>query len=73
MCIRDRFRHRAESLGLRAPEGTQLAAVDTGICHTENGEEMLDALKNAAKRGVDVRPVSYTHLDVYKRQTGGVL
>ena len=34
------FRHRAESLGLRAPEGTQLAAVDTGICHTENGEEM---------------------------------
>ena len=34
------FRHRAESLGLRAPEGAQLAAVDTGICRTENGEEM---------------------------------
>ena len=34
------FRHRAERLGLRAPEGAQLAAVDTGICRTENGEEM---------------------------------
>ena len=34
------FRHRAESLGLRAPEGAQLAAVDTGICRTENGEKM---------------------------------
>lgn len=34
------FRHRAESLGLRAPEGAQLAAVDTGICRTEAGEEM---------------------------------
>ena len=57
---------------------------------------MLDALKNAAKRGVDVRlilpgipdkklvfrlsrsyylpllrAVSYTHLDVYKRQADG--
>ena len=34
------FRRRAESLGLRAPEGAQLAAVDTGICRTEAGEEM---------------------------------
>ena len=33
---------------------------------------MLRHIKNTSERGNDDEPVSYTHLDVYKRQKDGV-
>ena len=55
MCIRDRVRDTS----LRVPHGETGIVVDVKIFTRENGDELPPGVN---------KPVSYTHLDVYKRQ-----
>ena len=49
------------------PERVSMPDIDIDFCY-ERREEVIDYVKR--KYGEDhVAPVSYTHLDVYKRQT----
>ena len=40
---------------------------------TKANEQAADSLKEVEKRLTDMTPVSYTHLDVYKRQSQNAL
>ena len=52
MCIRDRIINRAKEEGISAPEVSE--------------KYIKEYFTDAA--ALNVKPVSYTHLDVYKRQ-----
>ena len=60
MCIRDRL--NAAAAALRAGDDTVLAIAES--CGFEN----LSYFNRMFKRRFGLTPVSYTHLDVYKRQ-----
>ena len=64
MCIRDRVRHRQELLrtSIRRLGGINLSWSDPG-------SSFLEAVFARGDRRLSPLPVSYTHLDVYKRQT----
>ena len=61
MCIRD---------SLQPNQGTNSAMIDTHVnLHHHLYENDLEEVLNRAKDGeIHGMPVSYTHLDVYKRQ-----
>ena len=68
MCIRDRGNNKEQ------PTREQAEATRLGILHQLIDDEILQqAAKKmnlvASDEEVDAKPVSYTHLDVYKRQT----
>ena len=67
MCIRDRHNVAAIASGI-ARSGADIIAIDgfrggTGAAPT----------RTRANVGIPIEPVSYTHLDVYKRQDEGPL
>ena len=67
MCIRDSAKALAQQVGRRAQcEEVERNAGDKFVGVQQDGEEDED--QRQPQRASD-RPVSYTHLDVYKRQT----
>ena len=68
---------RGEIFGLLGPNGagkTTLLSILEGLLRPERGTAVLDGIDvltnpQAAKSRLGVQPVSYTHLDVYKRQS----
>ena len=55
-------------LTLAAPDGGTLT-IDDAITYSSDGLKALrDAYINDANSALELNPVSYTHLDVYKRQ-----
>ena len=63
MCIRDRY----NSLGVYLPHSSHICAV---VAHDQNGDSQNTAVggDQGQVNAQRVIPVSYTHLDVYKRQ-----
>ena len=62
MCIRDRLEEEPEDFTVTGPN--MLTALPQSV--TLNYNEIAYALEKSL-----IKPVSYTHLDVYKRQVGG--
>ena len=69
MCIRDRVYEGtpSESAGLRNED--VILSVDGTEADTMDVTDLVKLIRGEA--GTTVHPVSYTHLDVYKRQSGG--
>ena len=68
MCIRDRFYLDGQLLLLSCPQGVKPRGVDFENVHQCTVMNLDIDFENNTCHIDDVNAVSYTHLDVYKRQ-----
>ena len=71
MCIRDRFNYQGKCINILDTPGHQDFSEDTyrTLMAADSAVMVIDAAKGVEAQ--TIKPVSYTHLDVYKRQRAG--